>query len=50
MKFASSGVLFVHAFAEIDRDTIDFNMLLSLNLQIKLKKKNVPCTSEFCLT
>ena len=39
MKFASSGVLFVHAFAEIDTDTIDFNMLLSLNLQIKLKKK-----------
>lgn len=41
VKFASSGVLFVHAFAEIDRDTIDFNMLLSLNLQIKLKKKFV---------
>lgn len=33
-KFASSGVLFVYVFAETDRDTIDFNMLFSLNLQI----------------
>lgn len=38
VKFASSGVSFMHASAEINGDTIDINIPPILNF--KLKKKN----------
>ena len=45
VKCASSGFLFVHIFAEIDRDPVDFSVLLSLNISIK-KFLGVPIMAQ----